>query len=145
MLKNINHCASRFFEILPDEWQESIIPHWEALKNSAQVYVIENDREILVGGIVFSSIIPEMKAYAKEAHHWFSNDYLYIGYLWVPEKERGKNLGSIWLKELRELDKHQKYWLTIEEEGLSKFYLKNNFKHIKTLAVKDSKEELFAD
>ncbi|MFD1316237.1 GNAT family N-acetyltransferase [Namhaeicola litoreus] len=145
MLKEISHHPNRFFEILPKDWQESIIPYWQELKEDAKIYIIEDDQEILVGGMVFSSMIPEMNKYAEEALSWYAKDYLYIGYLWVSEKNRGKNWGSRWLEELRTLDKNQKYWLTIEEEGLKGFYLKNNFKHIKRLEYDGLKEELFAD
>ncbi len=145
MLKNISQNAGRFFEILPKDWQDSIVPYWKDLENSTQVYIIEEGDQIIVGGMVFSNLIPEMKEYTDEANCWFLNNYLYIGYLWVPENKRGKNLGSTWLQELRALNKNQKYWLTIEEHGLGGFYLKNNFKYIKTLELESTKEELFAD
>lgn len=78
LLKNITKNPAQFFNILPKDWQESIIPHWNALKETSRVYILEHEMEICAGGIIFSSIIPEMEGYEEEAEYWFSKNYLYM-------------------------------------------------------------------
>ncbi len=143
VLKNITNNPTLFFEILPEDWQESIIPHWSILKDSTQVFVLEEHQEICAGGIIFSSVFHEMDGYKEEAKHWFSKDYLYLGYIWVPLEKRNNNYGSTWMNNLLHLDRQQKYWLTTEDKSLKYFYKKIGFSYIKTLRFNGVEEELF--
>lgn len=135
--------ATVFFDLLPVDWRESIEPYWKILKKNATIFVLEENNEICAGGIIFSTIIPEMEAYQNEAHYWFSKNHLYIGYVWVPVEKRSKSYGTLWLKNLIALDKGQHYWLTTEEKQLRYFYEKNGFTYLKTLSGDDVEEELF--
>ena len=141
-LKTINNAAV-FFDLLPLNWQESIKPYWVNIKKNATIYILEDNDEICAGGIIFSANIPEMEAYRDEANYWFSKNYLYIGYVWVPVEKRNKNYGTLWLKNLLLLDKKQHYWLTTEDKQLRYFYEKLNFTYLKTLNSNDVEEELF--
>lgn len=140
-LKSIKN-ETVFFDILPLDWQEIIVPHWENFKKNAKIYILEDNNEICAGGIIFSSNLPEMEDYSDEAHYWYSKKYLYIGYVWVPIPKRNKNYGTLWFKNLIALDKDQHYWLTIEDNGLRYFYEKIGFTYVKTLQCKDVNEEL---
>jgi hypothetical protein len=139
ILKN----KTAFFDLLPLEWQESILPIWNTCEEQAQILTLEQDHEICAGGIVFSASTPEMEVYKEEAHHWFLKGYLYIGYVWVPENKRNKNYGSLWLKNLLLRDPTQHYWLTTEEKKLRYFYEKAGFTYVKTMRSQNLEEELF--
>jgi len=143
MLKNITHNPGPFFDILPKDWQDSILPFWNVLKETSKVYVLDQDREICAGGIIFSTLIPEMEGYEAEANYWYSKDYLYIGYVWVPQYKRNKNFGSKWLNHILQLDNKQHYWLTTEDKALRYFYEKMGFSYVKTLCFNHVEEELF--
>lgn len=132
-----------FFDLLPSDWQESINPFWEQVKEAAIVYTLEDQNEILAGGIVFSQMTPEMEAYNDEAKYWFSKKYAYIGYVWVPLEKRNKNYGSLWLKHLLSLNDQQHYWLTTEDQKLRYFYEKTGFNYVKTLRYDGVEEDLF--
>jgi len=141
MLRNLTENPFSFFNILPEDWQESLLPQWSFINKTSWVYVLEQNHEICAGGIVFSEVIPEMEEYIKEAEMWFLEDYHYIGYIWVPSNKRNSSYGSQWLKELLDLNKSQKYWLTIEDKSLRYFYEKNGFRYIKTLYLDNAEEE----
>ena len=116
-----------FFKILPKDWSDLISPNWENYKKHASIHVIYEAENIVAGGIVFSEKIKEMTAFELKFEHLFTENYLYLGYLYVSEEYRNKKLATKWLSYLKEKNKSQKYWLTIEEEGLKYFYEKNNF------------------
>lgn len=116
-----------FFNILPKDWSNLIAPNWENYKKTASIYVITEAKIIVAGGIVFSEKIKEMTPFEFQYEHLFKEGYLYLGYIFVSEEHRNKKLATKWLTYLKENNKHQKYWLTIEEEGLKYFYEKNNF------------------
>lgn len=132
-----------FLNMLPQDWKESIEPFWESYRQQAQIYVLENNHDICAGGIVFSSLIAEMDGYKDEARSWFLKNYLYIGYVWVPENFRNKSYGSLWLHNLISQDSSQHYWLATEEKKLRYFYEKAGFTYVKTIAYNDVEEELF--
>ena len=119
---------NQFFDILPTEWKNLIVPNWIYYKKMATIYVIKDNNEIISGGIVFSNKLNEMTTFELEYEHLFSNGYLYLGYLWVPEHKRNQQLATKWLTYLKGLNPQQKYLLTIEEEQLNYFYKKNGFK-----------------
>ena len=138
--KNTTAQPERFFNILPEDWQEGIVPFWPEYQHTARIYTLETPSEVLGGGIVFASVSPDTMLYKKEAQSWFDRGFLYIGFLWITEKHRGKNLGSEWLQELNKLFPNQKLWLSIEEEGLLAFYEKNGFRLVKKINA-DAGEE----
>ncbi|PNQ73082.1 hypothetical protein C1T31_08820 [Hanstruepera neustonica] len=135
--------AKRFFELLPLDWQDNILPQWPQIQERSTIYVLASEEDILAGGIVFSEIIPEMEAYKTEAQYWFSQHYAYIGYVWVPLEKRHNNYGTLWLKNLLALDTQQGYWLTTEEPQLQYFYEKAGFQWVKTLRYDGVEENLF--
>lgn len=134
------HDSEKFFEILPEDWQEGIVPHWEKYKESSKVFIVESDGEVLGGGIVFSTVSPDTLAYKEEAQRWFDKGYLYIGFLWISEKHRDKKLGTRWLQYLFELFPQQSFWLSIEEYNLVSFYKRSGFQVIKKIISAQSEE-----
>ncbi|NQV78477.1 MAG: GNAT family N-acetyltransferase [Lutibacter sp.] len=139
---NLNKSPKQFFDILPADWQAIIVPEWDAYKKKSAIYVLKDENEIVAGGIVFSNNHPEMTDFEQSFQHLSSEGYLYIGYLWVIPQKRNQQLASKWLDKLKEENKNQKYWLTIEEEPLSYFYKKNGFKLLKESTNSASKEWL---
>jgi len=139
ILKN----KTAFFDLLPLDWQESILPIWNTCQEQAQILTLEQDHEICAGGIVFYKSIPEMEVYREEADLWFFKNHLYIGYVWVPESKRNNNYGSLWLKELLLRDPNQAYWLTTEDKQLRYFYEKAGFTYVKSISCNGVEEELF--
>jgi diamine N-acetyltransferase len=133
MFKDITSKPEPFFNILPNDWQESIVPFWDLYKDIAKVYVIEIQQKIYVGGIVFFEIPPDMENFKDEAIYWSNKEYYYIGYVWTAEDVRGQNYGSKWLAHLIENDPNQHFWLTTENTELRYFYEKNGFTFIKKL------------
>lgn len=125
--------AKPFLKILPQDWQDEIVPFWNDFKDSSQVYVIEENEHIIGGGIIFSKPPPDLENFKEEAQQWFNNGFLYIGFLWIDEDKRNQNLGSFWLEELKRKHPEQNYWLLIEEERLHRFYQKNGFLLNKTV------------
>lgn len=122
-----------FFKILPKDWQECIVPFWENYKKTTKGYLLIDNNEIIAGGLVFSTCPPDMLYDKDEAEIWINKGYLYVGFIFVIEERRQKNLGSIWLDNLKKTYPNQKFWLTIEDLKLDAFYIKNGFKRIKTL------------
>lgn len=132
---------NQFFNILPIDWQESILPSWEIYEKTTKCYVLQENDKLIAGGLVFSECPPDMLYAKEEADSWFENDYFYLGFIYVLEEKRGQNLGSIWLSNLKNINPKQKYWLTIEDLELHNFYTKNGFKKVKSL-FNDSQEEI---
>lgn len=122
-----------FFKLLPKSWQKAIVPYWETYTGKAVIYVLEEHGTVVAGGVLFKDLFKDVKAFQEEAKHWFDKGYFYIGYIWVVKSKRGQNLGSKWLIGLLKEHPNQKFWLTIEEENLKNFYLKNGFRLIKKL------------
>jgi hypothetical protein len=122
-----------FFDILPQDWQDEIVPFWNQYEDSSRIYVLKEDGQIIGGGIVFSTCPPDVLYYKKEAQNWFQNGYLYVGFIWIAENRRNKNLGSFWLDGLKKIYPEQKFWLLTEEEHLHRFYQKNEFVLIETI------------
>lgn len=132
--------AKEFFALLPYDWQESIVPEWKKYKKSALIYTLHNNLELLAGGIIFYNAAPDMEYNHATAKYWFSKDYFYIGFLWVVEKYRGHQLGSVWLHELFKTMPQQNFWLSIEDPKLQTFYKKNGFRLIKKLKTEEGDE-----
>jgi len=132
----------QFFSLLPEDWRSEISENWNSFADKASIYLLRDQGQIKAGGIVFSICPPDMYYDKKEAQKWFDSGYLYIGFLWVPEEFRGNNLGSAWIQALKEAFPTQKFWLSIEEEKLRYFYVKNGFQLVKSLQNGPNKEWL---
>lgn len=122
-----------FFQLLPKSWQKGIVPYWDTYIGKAEIYTIEEDGTIVAGGVVFKDFSEDLKYFKEEAKYWLGLGYYYLGYIWVVKSKRGQNLGSKWLVELLKQHPNTNFWLTIEEEKLKSFYLKNGFRLIKKL------------
>lgn len=131
-----------FFNILPTDWQQLIVPYWENYKNTANIYVFKEKKNVIAGGIIFTKDHPHKNDFEKSVDYLYKEDYHYIGYVWVIPTKRNQQLASKWLTELKLLNPLQKYWLTIEDEALKYFYKKNGFKLIKQSIATDLKEWL---
>ena len=140
--KDISDSAEKFINILPEDWQAQLHTIPKAIIKSSKTFILESDTGILAGGLIFSKILPEMAGYRDEAVHWYTSNYLYIGYLWVPKEYRNLKMGSKWLSELKSRYPEQKFWLTIEDYNLKFFYEKNQFRFIKKLDIEKSDEWL---
>jgi GNAT superfamily N-acetyltransferase len=140
-IKNYTDKAQSFFKMLPKDWQENIIPFWDELKASTQVYVLMDNGALVAGGLLFSKCPPDMLYYKKEADKWFKKGYIYLGFIYVDETKRNQNLGSLWLDKVKELYPNNGFWLSIEDEKLHKFYTRNQFEKIATVKNQDSLEE----
>lgn len=134
---------SQFFNILPLDWQETILPFWEIYKDSTKCYLLLENEKPIAGGLVFYKCPPDMLYAEEEANVWFNKGYLYLGFIYVLEERRGQNLGSFWLSKLKDKFPQQKYWLTIEDLGLHSFYAKNGFRKEKMLNNNVQKEALY--
>lgn len=134
----------QFFNMLPTDWRDSILPFWEAYKKTTKCYLLLEDEKPVAGGLVFSECPPDMTYAKEETEMWFKNGYFYLGFIYVLEEKRGKNLGSIWLSNLKNMLPKQKYWLTIEDLSLDEFYVKNGFQQIKILNNDDHQEALYS-
>lgn len=132
-----------FFNILPQDWQESIVPYWEQYKSSTKCFVLVENEKPIAGGLVFSQCSPDMVYAKEEANDWLKKGYLYLGFIYVLEEKRGHNLGSLWLSQLKNKFPGQKYWLTIDDIGLHTFYIKNGFTKVKTLTHNGHEEILY--
>jgi hypothetical protein len=140
---NTTDNPEQFFNILPEDWRVLIAPYWEDYKNSAKIYVLKENEEVVAGGLVFSKSLPDMSDFEKSVQYLFSEGYFYIGFIWVPTHLRNRQLASQWLTLLKKQDPTQKYWLTIEEEWLKHFYEKNGFDLIEESNDAANKEWLY--
>lgn len=141
--KELENNPRQFFEILPQEWRDEIVPFWDSYDSDAKIYTIEYNTTLIGGGIVFYKSPPYFEYFETEAKEWFDKGYLYLGFIWIAENHRNKNLGSFWLNQVKALNIEQKYFLLTEEEHLHHFYEKNGFKRIKALKTQDYLEWLY--
>ncbi|WMI67939.1 GNAT family N-acetyltransferase [Mangrovimonas sp. YM274] len=116
-----------FFEKLPRDWQDAIEPFWEDIQETTKLYVITNNNQIMVGGLVFKQCPPDLLYYKRGAENWFTKGYLYLGFIYTMEAFRGQKLGSEWLRLIRESYPQNGFWLAIEDETLHDFYVKSGF------------------
>tara|TARA_R110001592_G_scaffold230025_1_gene486739 strand:- start:1942 stop:2430 length:489 start_codon:yes stop_codon:yes gene_type:complete len=124
---DISDVPEQFLELLPADWKSELESNWEEFAPAVKVYGIKQGEELIGGGLVFSAHTSETDNYPPVAEYYFDNGYLYIGYLWIAEKHRGRNLGDFWLNSIFEMSPQNPFWLSIDDAGLAKFYLKNGF------------------
>ncbi|WP_162558648.1 GNAT family N-acetyltransferase [Robertkochia solimangrovi] len=120
-----------FFAMLPADWQESIVPDWDLYKKDTSLFIGDENGRIVAGGLLFTKSAPEMESFANTASELFLHGAVYLGYIWVPETERGKGLGSAWLQHVQHIFPQKTFWLTIEDESLIAFYERNGYRLIK--------------
>ncbi|MBA6154460.1 GNAT family N-acetyltransferase [Gelidibacter maritimus] len=132
-----------FFQTLPQDWQDEIVPFWDDYKIDSKIYIIEGDIGIVGGGIVFYKSPPHFEYFETEAKAWFDKGYLYLGFILISESHRNKSLGSFWLNQLQSKNPEQHYFLLTEEEQLHHFYLKNGFVCNQSLQNGDHLEWLY--
>ncbi len=141
--RELKNNPEQFFEILPRDWQDEVIPFWDEFETDAKIYIIENHSTIIGGGVVFYKSPPDFDYFEAEAKTFFEDGYWYLGFIWIAEEHRNKNLGSFWLNQLKAQNSHQKYFLLTEEDHLQHFYEKNDFYRIKPVQNQDYMEWLY--
>lgn len=142
--KEVTLTPERFFSILPADWREDIAPYWAGYAGTARIFTLETDEEALGGGILFSTPAPDILAYGEEAQYWFDMGFLYIGFLWIAEAQRGKKLGSLWLQKLKELLPGQPFWLAVDDYALWAFYQRNGSRPVKAVELETGTEWVMA-
>lgn len=142
--KEVSNTPHVFFDILPTDWQDSIVPFWKNYKKTARIFTLEAVGKVIGGGIVFSTPAPDTLD-EEQAQALFADGQLYIGFLWIAEDARGCNLGSKWISEVRSVFKGRHLWLTIDEYRLKSFYNKNGFDLIGEVAKGDAVEWVMTD
>ncbi len=120
--------AAPFFAILPTDWQEDIVPVWGDYKNNTQIYVLEENNTVIGGGMVFSTLPPDLQTVPEIAEKYYQKGLLYLAFIWVNETHRKKGLGSFWLTQLQKQHPTQGFWLTIDDIKLKAFYENLGFK-----------------
>lgn len=129
-----------FFDILPKDWQEDIVSVWENYKNNTKIYLLVENNIIVGGGMVFSTLSPDLQNVPDLAAHYYQKNLLYLAFIWINETHRGKGLGSFWLTELIQQYPKQGYWLTIDDVNLKHFYENVGFKLGKSYLNNGNKE-----
>lgn len=126
-ITDITFQAQPFFDILPNDWQAAIQSFHDQIGESIKVVAIDFEDRVVGGGLLFSAQTSETDSYPKIAEYYFGRGYFYIGYLWVEEPFRGKQLGALWLHSVAEMFPENAFWLSIDDFGLAKFYERNGF------------------
>lgn len=139
--KNYTAKAHVFFEMLPSDWKDNIVPFWDDLKSTTQLFVLIENETIIAGGLVFSKCPPDLMYYENKANKWFEKGYLYLGFIFVDERQRNRSLGSLWLENIKKQYPKTGFWLAIEDENLHKFYYKNDFEKVETIKNIDLQQE----
>ena len=127
--KEILNPTAEFFDFLPQDWQDELLPQWPVLAQSAKVFCIYKDNNqvnLITMGIIFSGDLPLLTPYEKSIKNLLV-DYSYIGYVYTLPEYRGQGYGSQWFSGLIAYYPKHNFWLTIEEPALADFYQKNNF------------------
>jgi GNAT superfamily N-acetyltransferase len=127
--KEILNPTAEFFAFLPADWQSELLPQWDELSQSAQVYGLYKDTDLdklTTMGIIFKTQLPRLTPFEMAIHNEL-NGYFYIGYVSTLPEYRGKGYASLWFSGLTSHYPKHNFWLTIEEPALADFYQKNNF------------------
>lgn len=143
-IKEVSDNSQDFFKILPQDWQEEITPAWLDYRNTASIYALMDAKLIVAGGIVFRKAPPNRTIFEIEKGEvYLDKGYYYIGFLFVHPDRRNEALGSGWLSALKNQFPKQGFWLTIEEEALKTFYMKNGFVCVAESTDLDNPEWMF--
>lgn len=119
--------VSGFIPLLPDEWKEEFLILWPEYIESGQLYGYYEDNHLKAAGVVFSKASTDLITYQKIAETLFLEGYLYLGFICVEKNEKGKGLGSKWIKHLIQNFPNNSFWLAVEQDKLVSFYQKNGF------------------
>lgn len=130
----------RFFQFLPEDWRVEIEPHWPNYAETASIFILETENEILGGGIVFRTVSPDTELYREYAQQQFDKGYWYLAFIWISPDHRGQQLGTEWLRRVHAHYPNQKFWLTIEDYNLVHFYEKSGYTLIQELDLGDWRE-----
>ena len=129
-----------FFDFLPEDWKEELLPQWDNLRSSSEVYTITIDCELICMGIVFKEVLPKLSLAEKRVQKLFVN-YSYIGYLYTLPKYRGQGFATKWFEFIKKQDSKRNFWLAIEESILIAFYSKHGFKKYVQSTYNDHAQE----
>lgn len=136
--------TAQFFDFLPIDWQSELLPQWDELSHSAEVYGLYKDDHLdslATMGIIFKSHLPRLTPFEKAIQSELTG-YLYIGYVYTIPQYRGTGYASLWFNALKLHFPENNFWLTIEEPELAKFYKKNGFELFNGILPGDSGGEI---
>ncbi|PJB15824.1 MAG: hypothetical protein CO118_02090 [Flavobacteriales bacterium CG_4_9_14_3_um_filter_32_8] len=129
-----------FFDILTSDWRNGIEPFWKEYATTSTIYCLVENKQIIAGAILFSTVSPDTKGYHKIAQHWLDKDYLYLAFVFVAENRRSEGLGSLLITKIKEKLPIQKFWLAIEDHGLLNFYNLLGFQFAQKVQNEDVEE-----
>jgi len=129
-----------FFDILTSDWRNGIEPFWKEYAATSTIYCLVENKQIIAGAILFSTVSPDTKGYHKIAQHWLDKDYLYLAFVFVAENRRSEGLGSLLITKIKEKLPIQKFWLAIEDHGLLNFYNLLGFQFAQKVQNEDVEE-----
>ena len=144
-LLDLTSQPSVFFDFLPDDWRVEIELFWPEYAGNSHIFALAESQHVIAGGIVFSTVSPDTRGYEKIAREWFNRGYRYMGFIYVDEKRRKEGLGSLWVNRVRILHPDWKFWLAIDEFGLSYFYKKLGFEIIQEVQNGDQPEWILVE
>ena len=139
-LLDVTASPDRFFKELPPNWKREALKVWPTVCEDSRIFILLEGGEFRAGGIVSLAEFPDMTAYATQAQSWYTKNYYYIGFLFVPVRFRSHGYGSIWLNEIRTAVPAKGFWLSIEKIGLLKFYARSGF-HLEQIIGKGKDTE----
>ncbi len=141
--KKLNASPELFFNILPKDWQDEIVPFWKDYQNNSDIFIFEEEGHVIGGGIVFQSCPPDLQYFKVQSQKYFDQGFLYVGFIYIREDRRQQHLGSLWLQELKKQHYGQKYWLVIEDPTLGAFYKKNGYQLEKSIVESEHEEWIY--
>jgi hypothetical protein len=83
-LVNYTEDPEYFFRRLPASWAKEARLIWPDISADSYILVLQEGESFRGGGIVSKAIFPDMQQYRDRATEWYSRQYFYIGYLFVP-------------------------------------------------------------
>lgn len=144
-LQELTSQPSVFFDFLPEDWRAEIEPFWRDYAQNSYIFALAENGRIIAGGIVFTTVSPDTRGYSKIAREWLDRGYKYMGFIYVDEIRRQEGLGSRWVNDIRLLHPDWKFWLAIDDYGLSKFYKKLGFEIVQEIQNDDRPEWILVD
>ena len=126
-LLDLTSTPSVFFDFLPEDWLVEIEHFWPEYTGNSHIFALAENQHVIAGGIVFSTVSPDTRGYQEVAMEWFDRGYRYMGFIYVDENRRKEGLGSMWVNSVRSHNPDWRFWLAIDEYGLSNFYKKLGF------------------
>lgn len=140
ILTDYTEQADQFFQILPKDWQDQIVPYWNTYKQQTRVYVWLEDGQLIGGGLVFDNLSPDMEIHRSLLQKYLQPHIKYLGFIWINDSYRSQGLGKKWLQEIFAQYPKNGFWLSIEDENLKYFYGKLGFSVVEKLTHSDNEE-----